>query len=439
MEGTISATADAKAGATLDRTEDKKAERALPTFPGRRCFVIMPYGKKNIIRDDPGTAIDFDMIFEQILTPAIEALGLECIRSDRVSRSGLIQKQMIEDIIECDAVVVDITLHNPNVFYELGIRHTARRSGTVIIRLDNHPIPFNINGMRVLNYRIEDDEQKQAARESIGVNIANSLGDQSIDSLVYTLTDESMSIQRIGRPIEWMEVHRYRHGDLPGRTLGFITGDVCHVKSVDVWLNPENTRMQMGRMHDESLSACVRYLGGRKDIHKTVVKDLIADELELKIRLGRPVEAGHVVVTGPGELSRTHNVKAIFHAAAMNGEPTKGYQLIRNYPSCVTMALTEMDRLNGRLFDGMKLNPLRGKLKSILFPLFGSRDRARDPQAVANRLVLAATNYLEDHPDSTIRSVYFLAYTDVDRDLCETAFRRNSWVLDKSTDTKAAP
>ena len=206
-----------------------------------------------------------------------------------------------------------------------------------------------------------------------------------------------------------------------------ITGDICHIDFVDVWLNPENTRMQMGRMHDESLSACVRYLGGKKNIRKAVVRDLIADELCKKVGRDGLVEAGHVIVTGAGGLAKSNKVRLIAHAAAMHGEPTKGYQLIRNYPSCVTNTLSEMDRLNAKLFDGLKLNPHRGKLRSVVIPLYGTRDRSRDPQEIADNLVLAATNYLEDHPDSGIEFVYFLAFTDIDRDLCETALRLNDW------------
>ena len=87
-----------------------------------------------------------------------------------------------------------------------------------------------------------------------------------------------------------------------------------------------------------------------------------------------------------------------------------------------------MDRLNSSVFDGKWLNRNRGKLRSIIFPLFGSRDRWRDAHDVANGLVMAATNYLEDHPGSQIEKVYFLAFTDVDKTLCETAFRMNEWI-----------
>lgn len=53
-----------------------------------------------------------------------------------------------------------------------------------------------------------------------------------------------------------------------------------------------------------------------------------------------------------------------------------------------------------------------------------SGDADRDAKDVATRLVQAAKTYLETWPDSSIEKVYFLAYTDEDRELCETAFKR---------------
>ena len=355
-------------------------QRPKTLFAGKRCFVIMPYGVKSISLGGGETKINFEDVYNKIIEPAVMELNMDCIRIDKVSRSGLIHREMIENIIESDAVVVDITLLNPNVFYELGIRHTARQSGTVIIRLADHPIPFNINGLRVFDYKMSSEEELIEARNMLSTNVANSLADQAVDSLVYTLTGSSMSIRRIGRPIPWREAILYKHRGLGRHRIGIVTGDICQVDFVDVWVNPENTRMQMGRMHDEFISACVRYLGGKKDIQKMVVGDLIANELKQKIGVGGHVEAGHVVATSAGGLTETHRVRLIFHAAAMHGEPTKGYQLIRNFPSCVTMALHEMDRFNSMIFSGLKPNKYRGKLHSILFPLFGTRDGRLEPR-----------------------------------------------------------
>ena len=409
-------------------------------FAGKRCFVVMPYGKRVDPVHPTEPEIDFDAFYDMAIKPAVEALGLECLRADKTSRSGLIHREMIEAIMESDAVIVDITLLNPNVFYELGIRHAARRSGTVVIRsVKQAAIPFNISGLRVFDYD-PAPLALNATQRSISATLANSLADQAVDSLVYQLTASTLSIKRIGKPIGWRERIDYSHGAIKSKRLAIITGDICHVKGVDVWVNPENTRMEMGRVHDNSLSASMRYLGGRRDVNQRVTTDHIQDELDARLarrkntpksspsrHTFRQVEAGGVIATGSGRLVRSHATTAILHVAAMTGEPTKGYQLIRNYSHCVTNALLEMDRLNQATFDRYRLNPFRGKLKSILFPLLGTRETRLDPHDVAYGLVLAATNYLEDHPESTIETVYFLAYTDVDLSLAEQAFRRNDW------------
>lgn len=399
-------------------------------FAGKRCFVVMPYGKRTDEKSADKAEIDFDAFYNNVIKPAVEDMvGLECHRADKTSRSGLIHREMIEDIMESDAVIVDITLLNPNVFYELGIRHASRRSGTVVIRSQHQRgIPFNINGLRVFDYDPSPDAIK-ATQKTIATTVANSLAAEAVDSLVYQLTSASLSIKRIGRPIGWCETFGFSHPNVPKKHLGIITGDICNVTGIDVWVNPENTRMQMGRLHDESLSACVRYLGGERDIHSRVVRDIIQIELNRKLdkHSARHVEPGAVVATSSGRLARSHKTRAIMHVAAMNGEPTKGYQLIRNFPVCITNALAEIDRLNRCYFDRGRWNRLRGKLKTVIFPLLGTRENRIEPHEVAYALVLAATNYLEDHPDTAIEAVYFLAYTDIDKSLAENAFRRNDW------------
>ena len=56
---------------------------------GRRCFVILPYAAPST---PDGPVIDFDAVFHEIIQPVAEDLDLHCIRSDRVSRCGLIHR-----------------------------------------------------------------------------------------------------------------------------------------------------------------------------------------------------------------------------------------------------------------------------------------------------------------------------------------------------------
>ncbi len=127
------------------------------------CFIIMPFGVK---KDDSGEEVNFDMIYEHIIRQPIEEdLKINCIRSDKISQSGSIHKDMIESIVFARIAIVDISLLNPNVFYELGVRHALRKNITVIIRKKGTTIPFNLQGMRVIDYGTQIDDAKDAANK----------------------------------------------------------------------------------------------------------------------------------------------------------------------------------------------------------------------------------------------------------------------------------
>ena len=84
------------------------------------CFIDMPFGKKTDLAS--GVEIDFDQIYEAAIEPAIIGSGLDPIRGDRERTGGRIHAPMFGRLLLSDYVVADLTLANPNVFYELGIR-----------------------------------------------------------------------------------------------------------------------------------------------------------------------------------------------------------------------------------------------------------------------------------------------------------------------------
>jgi hypothetical protein len=111
---------------------------------------------------------------------------------------------MIERILSSDLVVVDITTLNANVFYELGIRHTAQLSGTVLVHMANKPIPFNIGGMRVVEYECDTPEGIAHSQDILEANIRNSLVDRNVDSLVHALIP-GLHVSRRAKPIKVTE------------------------------------------------------------------------------------------------------------------------------------------------------------------------------------------------------------------------------------------
>jgi len=120
---------------------------------GKSCFVIMPIGDQklvtgNLSSDELSTRYS-DLIKEALLRARP---NLEVVRADEVSAPGGITTDILTRLMYSDYVVADITYPNPNVFYELGIRH-ACRSGTILIRELNAPqAPFDLFDSRHIAY-----------------------------------------------------------------------------------------------------------------------------------------------------------------------------------------------------------------------------------------------------------------------------------------------
>jgi len=410
----------------------------LPDFRGKTCFVIMPYGRK----DAPGLggAVDerqhFDAVYA-FICDTVASVGIRPLRSDRTAEAVPIHSKMLTDIIDADLAIVDITNHNPNVFYELGVRHTARRHSTLLIGHEGTLPPFNLTGIRILSYDLSTAASKAASVKKLRDAVVANLSARATDSLVHSLLpglnlsrpQQALKHDREAISVTFTPPTRTPHSVNAGATrparsftLGVIKGDLVDVDMVDVWVNPESTRMEMARIHDDTVSAFIRYHGARKDPQDNVLRDVVRDELQQRVKKSN-VEAGRVIVTRPGELSRM-NVRAIFHVAAQHGEPCNGYMTIRSYTSVISNALETMDQLNDSLLHRVILLRHPRRLTSIVFPLLGTRSRDLDAIDVTVDLVREARKYLTLWPETNIRAVYFLAYTQRDLELCEAAFQR---------------
>ena len=91
----------------------------------RRAFIIRPFGKK---KDRGGREIDFEQISAVLIEPALSAVGIGGGTTGEIIEAGNIREDMFGLILEADVVVCDMTIHNANVFYELGIRHAVRKT-----------------------------------------------------------------------------------------------------------------------------------------------------------------------------------------------------------------------------------------------------------------------------------------------------------------------
>lgn len=126
----------------------------------RECFVIMPIGS--------GDAYEvYHNRYQHIIHPAVEGVLVDgqqvfrCVRADFVTKTGSITRDLLGRLYRSDAVIADLTDLNPNVFYELGVRH-ALRAGTILIALKGTRLPFDVGDLRVIPYEDRVGGEKKA-------------------------------------------------------------------------------------------------------------------------------------------------------------------------------------------------------------------------------------------------------------------------------------
>ncbi|KWV33775.1 MULTISPECIES: macro domain-containing protein [Micromonospora] len=224
---------------------------------------------------------------------------------------------------------------------------------------------------------------------------------QEVDRLRLRLTivEAAQQPQRLHRttrtvaPIRQDRRHR----------LGIVTGNIANVTGIDVWVNAENTRMEMARPTEPTISGTIRYRGGRRDAAGNLVDDLIYDELRT-VALSTPVAPATVFTTSAGMLAGDNGVKRILHVASVDGSPGTGYRQVSDIGGCMRNVLAELDRLNAQ----------GEQLRTVVMPLLGTGNGGGDLERTAQIMVEAALDYFRIHPTSRVRTVHLLAFTDLE-------------------------
>lgn len=111
------------------------------------CFVIMPFTE----RDDAHAPGFFDEVLEQVFTPAAKNAGF-LVRTAMRQGSDIIQSTIVNDLLEADLVLCDLTEHNPNVLFELGLRIREEKP-VALVKARGTGRVFDVDNMlRVIEY-----------------------------------------------------------------------------------------------------------------------------------------------------------------------------------------------------------------------------------------------------------------------------------------------
>lgn len=140
------------------------------------AFIVRPFGTKQ--------NIDFDAVERDLIDPALSRLNITGRTTAEITRAGNIRADMFQLLLIADIVIADMSIHNANVFYELGVRHALRDKRTFLIRANIDEVPFDLKTDRYLAY---DPKAPGACLDELIGAISATLREQVVDSPVYSL------------------------------------------------------------------------------------------------------------------------------------------------------------------------------------------------------------------------------------------------------------
>lgn len=383
------------------------------------CLAIMPFGEKQVGE----LAIDFDLIWSDLISSAAIEAGFHPERADSGAQHGVITPKMLDLLFTADVAVVDVTYFNPNVFYELGVRHALCRHGTILInrvggdlgarrvkttrafmerkrslpKIPAIQIPFDLKDVVHLPYVLSTEalpDQINLLKNAIISRYKTQESDSPVFTHITGLRIGSKSVPLSGRRDGTYEILD-RNGVSTGKRIGYRSGDIANLtlasgNNIDFWVNSENTLMQMARIYERSVSSTIRYLGAtHADARSTEYIDTIQDALTVAMGNRHVADEGEVLVTDSGRLRASHGVKAVLHAAVVTGKPGMGFEPISDERLCRCVALV-VETARNLIRKGNEAHAGR----SLMMPIFGTGQGRRDPIVMAGQLVTAAVDAL---------------------------------------------
>lgn len=161
-----------------------------------RAFIIRPFGTKS--------DINFDEVQKQLIAPALASLDIQGSTTEPFLQSGNIRADMFQQLLVADIVIADISIHNANVFYELGIRHALQPKRTFLLRARNKTdpavrgpqdeVPFDLKTDRYLEYDSDKPGEKlDLLRDALQQTLASENRDSPVFQMLPDLEGQDRS------------------------------------------------------------------------------------------------------------------------------------------------------------------------------------------------------------------------------------------------------
>ena len=124
------------------------------------------------------------MVLESLVRRALER-EWDVVRADQISSPGMISGQVVEHLLHSGLVIADLSFHNPNVFYELALRHAIGKPTVHLIR-SGDSIPFDLKDFRTITIDTNDKYELVAKLDTYRAEIGNQVRQSVADGTEST-------------------------------------------------------------------------------------------------------------------------------------------------------------------------------------------------------------------------------------------------------------
>lgn len=159
----------------------------------KTCFIITPIGD-----DQSEVRRAADGVIDAVIIPALVDMGFDKENinvAHRMPSPGSINKQVITSVLECDLAIANLTNLNPNVMYELAIRHAVRKPVIQICQKGTR-LPFDITEERTIFFT-NDMAGVIELSNNFKEMIVEAIGDEESDNPIYRVVKNNTIMKNV--------------------------------------------------------------------------------------------------------------------------------------------------------------------------------------------------------------------------------------------------